>query len=209
MGEDPAKINHLLDLLFTYGPFWVYLVILVACFIENIFPPFPGDSFIIGAGGLAAVHRLNPVLAFIVIVVGGMASVMVIYLIGRRFGRDFFLEKNYKVFSADDIHKAERAFSRFGVPVLIFSRFVVGFRSALCLVAGISDYNATKMFVYSTISYMIFTGLVMYLAAKLVENLHGIMYYIETYNKIVWPVLILLVLLFILYKVKTLRKNRV
>ncbi|HKK20812.1 MAG TPA: DedA family protein [candidate division Zixibacteria bacterium] len=209
MGEDPVKINHLLDLIFTYGPVWVYAVIFVACFIENIFPPFPGDSFIVAAGGLAAVHRLNFVFAFSLVVAGGLASVMVIYGIGRRFGRDFFLEKNYKVFSADDIHRAENAFDKYGAPILIFSRFVVGFRSALTLVAGISDYKAGRMLLYSLISYMLFTGLVMYLAAKLVENLHGIVEYFETYNKIAWPILILIVLLLILYKVKTLKKDRV
>ncbi len=209
MGEDPAKINHLLDLIFTYGPVWVYAAVFLACFLENLFPPFPGDSFIVAAGGLVAVDRLNLFLTFNLIVAGGMTSVMIIYALGRRYGRDFFLERDYRLFSVADIHRAERAFGKYGAPILILSRFMVGFRSALTLVAGVSDYNAGKMLIYSLLSYVLFTGLVMYAAAKLVQNLDAIVYYFETYNKIVWPILLLLVLLLILYKVKTLRKDRV
>ena len=70
MGEDLTKINQLLDFIFTYGPFWVYLALFAACFIENVFPPFPGDSFIVGAGALVAVGRLDLATTVVTIIFG-------------------------------------------------------------------------------------------------------------------------------------------
>ena len=87
MSEHPEQINQLLDLIFAYGSVWVYLAIFTACFVENVFTPFPGDSFIVAAGGLVALGRLDLVLTIIIIVVGGIASVMLLYTMGRRFGR--------------------------------------------------------------------------------------------------------------------------
>lgn len=208
MGEDPIKINQLLDFIFSYGPFWVYLVLFAACFIENIFPPFPGDSFIVGAGALVAVARLDLALALVTVMVGGLCSVMLIYAFGKRYGRDFFVRKNYKYFSAADIIRMEQQFDKWGFLILIFSRFVVGFRSALALVSGMSRYDAGKMLVFSTISYMLFAGLLMYAAMLLVENLELLREYFTAYNMIVWPILIILVAYYILRKYRTLRQGR-
>lgn len=208
MGEDPVRINQLLDIIFDYGPFWVYGVIFLACFIENILPPFPGDSFIVAAGGLVAVDRIDFAATSFVVISGGISSVMLLYLLGRNFGRDFFMRKNFKYFSADDIANVERQFNKWGVVILIFSRFIVGFRSALALVAGISRFQIEKMFIFSLISYVLFTGLLMYGAIKFVENLDIIRHYFRTYNLIIWPVLIIALALYIIDKFKRVRGNR-
>lgn len=209
MGEDPVRINQFLDVIFSYGPFWVYLVIFAACFIENVFPPFPGDSFIVAAGALVALKRLDPALIVFLIILGGMGSVMLVYLLGKRYGRDFFIRRNFRYFSAADIIRVEGHFEKWGGLILVFSRFVVGFRSALALVAGMSRYDALKMLFFSTISYVLFAGLLMYAAMVLVDNLERIHYYFKTYNMIVWPILIILLALYIIRKFFSLRKGSV
>lgn len=183
-------INAWLDQIFAYGTVWVYLAIFVACFIENITPPFPGDSFIVAAGGLAAASRLDFTLAFMSVVGGGMCSIMVIYLIGRYFGRDFFIRKNFKLFSAKDIVEVEEKFQRRGGLLLVASRFIVGFRVILALAAGIGKYPSVRMFFYTLISYVLFAGLLMYLGYKLVEHYDRIEYYFKTYNTIGWTIVI-------------------
>ena len=207
MGEDPSRINELLDFIFSYGPVWVYLAIFAACFIENVFPPFPGDSFIIAAGALVGVGRLELVLTFLIIMAGGLGSVMLIYHFGKRHGRDFFVRKNYRYFSVDDIAKVEAKFHKWGAMILVVSRFVVGFRSALALVAGIGKYDPAKMLIFSAVSYCLFVGLLMYAAITLVENLDLVEEYINTYNMIVWPALIVGLVLFIIRKVKSVKER--
>jgi len=199
------QINAWLDQIFAYGTVWVYLALFLACFIENITPPFPGDSFIVAAGGLAAASRLDFALAFISVIAGGMCSVMIIYLLGRYFGRDFFLRKDYRFFSAKDILEVEERFQRRGGLLLVASRFVVGFRVALALAAGISKYSSIRMFLYTTISYMLFAGLLMYLGYKLVEHYDRIEYYFKTYNTIGWTIIIGLVAFYVFRRYQKIR----
>lgn len=208
MSETLVQIDRYFDYLFTYGPFWVYTVIFLACFVENLFPPFPGDSFILVGGGLVAAGRLSILPLFIVIVVGGMCSVMLLYYLGRRYGRDFFVRKDYRFFSAADIYRMESRFSRWGGSILVFSRFVVGARVALALVAGMGKYPAMRTFTFSTISYSMFAGLLLYIGIVLVENIDAIGRIVRTYNIVIWPVLIALVLTWGLRKIMKLRKDR-
>ena len=207
MGENVSQIDQFLDYLFAYGPFWVYLVIFVACFVENLFPPFPGDSFIAAAGGLIAVSRLDFLVTFLIVIAGGISSVMLLYFFGKNYGRDYFMRKDFKYFSADDILKMEQKFSKWGVLILIVSRFVVGLRAVLAIVAGIGRYRALKMLIFSVVSYILFTSLVMYIAIKLVENFERIEYLFKTYSAIVWPLMVLLLVLYFARKFVTVRKQ--
>ncbi len=207
MIENPAQITEWLDLIFSYGSGWVYLVLFLACFIENIFPPFPGDSFIIAAGGLIAAQRLEPIMSISLILIGGLASVMIMYSLGRKFGRDFFIKKNYRYFSADDINRFETNLSKWGMLLMIFSRFVVGFRSIIAIGAGIGKFHPVKMLIYSLISYILFGGLLLYLGYALVENFDKIAYYFKTYNTIAWPLIIGTFLFIIIRKVINVRKK--
>ena len=207
MSESPQQITQFLDSIFSQGTLWVYLVILAACFIENIIPPFPGDSFILAGGGLVAAERLDLYITFPVVILGGLSSVMIIYWLGRYYGRDYFLRKNYRYFSVADIIKVEGYLKRWGPAILIFSRFTVGFRVAIALGAGIGRYHAAKMLLYSLISYFMFVGLLMYAAMVLVENLDQVEYYFRTYHRIVWPVVIGLAVAYVVHRFWRLRKK--
>jgi len=207
LSYSPDQIEALLDSLFAFGPFWVYVAILAACFVENIFPPFPGDTFIVAAGALVGWERLSWPLAMTVVVVGGLASVMMLYRFGQRQGRNYFLKRDFKYFSAQDIERMEATFGRWGAMIMVASRFVVGMRSALAIVAGISRYGAMRTLLLSCVSYLIFAGLIMYLSAKLVENFGQIEYYFRTYNTIAWPLIGLVVVVLVVRKIIRVRKE--
>ena len=200
MIEQPAYIIEFLDSIFSYGAFWVYLVLFTACFIENLFPPFPGDSFIIAAGGLVALQRLDLTFAAVTILVGGISSVMLLYYFGAGYGRRYFQEKDYKYFSVKDIELMEVRLLKYGALVLVISRFLVGIRSAVAIAASVGRYPALNMFFYSTISYFLFTFVLMYLAIQTVENFDVIMQFSDKYNLIVWPMMIIAVASYILTK---------
>jgi membrane protein DedA with SNARE-associated domain len=207
MTDSAVHLNQFLDMVFQYGPFWVYAVIFAACFIENIFPPFPGDTFIVAAGGMVGVSRLDLITSMIVIISGGMCSVMLLYTVGRRYGRDYFIRKDFKYFSAADVIKMEVRLQKWGALILILSRFIAGARSAIALASGIGQYSKSKMLVFSSISYLIFTSLLMYASIKLVKNLDEIGYYFKLYNKIIWPILIGLLVIYIVYKYRNSQKK--
>jgi len=200
MGENPSHITAFLDGVFRFGSIWVYLVVFLACFIENLFPPFPGDSFIVAAGGLVALQRLDFVPTMILVLAGGISSVMVLYYFGKGYGRKFFEKKDFKYFSTKDIAAMEIRLKKWGAFILVFSRFMVGIRAAVAVAAGIGRYPATLMFFYSTVSYFLFTVLLMFLAIGTVEHLETIKTYSIRYNLIFWPITIVIVAVYFFRK---------
>jgi membrane protein DedA with SNARE-associated domain len=106
-----------------------------------------------------------------------------------------------------DIHKVEKYLQKWGALILIFSRFTVGLRVAIALGAGIGRYHPVKMLLYSLISYLLFAGLLMYLAMAAVENFDRLADYFTTYNTIVWPILIALVIAYVVRRYIRLRKR--
>jgi membrane protein DedA with SNARE-associated domain len=207
MTEYLPQINVFLDNLFSYGAIWVYLIILLACLIENLFPPFPGDLFIVASGGLVALDRLDPAVAMAAVCAGGMTSVMLLYAIGRNYGRNFFMKRNLRIVTPTDITHAEVRFARWGGLILLASRFVVGIRVVLAVVAGMAVYPVKRMFFYTLASYLIFSGLLMYLGFKMVSNLDRLEYLFRTYNYVVWPIIVALVGLYLFRHLKPSRKG--
>lgn len=207
MEQSLELINDFLKGLFVHGPLWIYLALLAASFVENIFPPFPGDFFTIAGGALAAAGWLNIFLVFTCVYLGGIGSTAVVYYFGCSFGRDFFIKKDYRLFSAKDIERMERWFRRKGAVLLVFSRFIVGARAAIALVTGISNYNFSRMFLFASISFWIFNGLLLFSSYLFVVNFDTIAYYLRTYEKIVWPVIVLVAIIFIVAKIYRMKKN--
>jgi membrane protein DedA with SNARE-associated domain len=207
MEQSLTLINELLDKLFVYGPFWIYVALLVASFIENVFPPFPGDFFTITGGAVAASGRLNIYIVFIMIYIGGICSVMLVYYFGRHFGRDYFMKKNFRLFSADDIVRLEKWFHKRGVWLLIFNRFIVGARSAVTLVTGISRYSSLKTFTSVSVSIWMFNGLLLFASYMFVVNLDKIIEWYHMYERAALTIIILIAVLYIIYRLSRKKKS--
>jgi membrane protein DedA with SNARE-associated domain len=207
MEQSLNLINDFLDKLFVYGPFYIYLALFLASFIENIFPPFPGDFFTITGGALAASGRLNIFLVFIMVYLGGIISVMLIYYFGRRYGREYFMRKDFRLFSANDIVRLEQWFQRRGALLLIFNRFIVGARSAVALVTGISQYSPLYTFISVSISFWLFNGLLLFSSYVFIINFDTIIGYYRMYEKAAWIIIILIAILYIVYRLSRKKKS--
>ena len=202
------QINQFVEYLFAYGSFWVYAVIWLACFVENIIPPFPGDTFIFAGGALVALGRLDLVTLMIVVNVAGMASVMLLYEFGRKRGRGFFMERDYKYFSARDVQEMSRKLDAHGTWVMLISRFVVGVRAAIAVAAGIGHYSAWRTLIFSLASYLIFTSLVVFVSMKVVHNFDRIRGFIATYNWAFWIVVVSIITWWIVRRYRQLHKRK-
>lgn len=200
-------IHDFLETLFNYGPVWIYLALIVASFIENIFPPFPGDFFTIAGGALAAAGWLNIFLVFAMVYTGGIGSTMVVYYLGKKYGRTFFMKKNFRFFPVTDIVKMEEWFGRRGGIILVFSRFIVGARAALAIVGGMSRYGGQKFFWLSSISFWIFNGILLFSSYIFVVNFETIAEYFHTYEKIAWPIIIGVIIILVAIKVRNIIRN--
>ncbi|MGC3968614.1 MAG: DedA family protein [Pirellulales bacterium] len=120
---------------------WGYIGIIVFLILTGCGLPIPEEVAIVAAGCLAAPQKgvLDPWLALGSCFIGATVGDMIMYGIGRKFGRR--LLQNHKYFSTilspEKERHIEEMFTKHGMKVLLVSRFLIGIRSPIYITAGI------------------------------------------------------------------------
>lgn len=195
--------RFLTDMAFNHA-FWVYVFIYLSCVIENIFPPYPGDAVMFGGAFLAGTGNLALPVVIITTVLGSLSGALILYWLGKRGVRKLFIFHTGIFFNDSQLHKIEGWFARYGVKVLVASRFIAGVRSGIALAAGIGNIGLKKMVIYTGISILLWNGILTTAAALLRENYHMAYRFLTTYNSIV---LLLLAVALLYWLVKLARKK--
>ncbi len=153
------SLDQILYFFKTQNEFIVYGAILAAAFVENLFPPFPGDSVTLAGAVVAGEGNTSYIGVLISATTGGVAGAMTLYLLGKIKGRKYFSKSRF--FGEADLLKVESLFKRFGGYLIIFSRFVIGVRSAVSLAAGIGNMDSLRMIVLTAVSFVIWNCLML------------------------------------------------
>jgi membrane protein DedA with SNARE-associated domain len=130
----------------------IYLSLGISAFLENIFPPLPGDTIVLFGSFLVGIGRLSFLGAYLSTTAGSLIGFISIYFLGRYLGRRFFIERDYRFLKASDIIKAEDWFRRYGYTIILINRFIPGIRSVIALAGGISGLDSMKVAVLALIS---------------------------------------------------------
>ena len=193
---------ELLTLIDQIDATYIYLILFAVAFIENIFPPIPGDTFTLIGGYLAMAGKLSLTPTFLFILSGTMCSIMLVYALGYRSGREFFVRKNYRFFSVDDLGRIQGWFDRWGAGIVLASRFVVGARVAIAVGAGISRYRPVPMAVFSLISSALFHGLLIVLVYGLRAYIDRVSEGFDIYSKIILVMVAGLIIIWFVFIVR-------
>ena len=120
--------------------------------MENLIPPFPGDTITAFGAFLVGTGRLSLFGVYLSTTVGSSLGFIGLFLVGRYLGRRFFLKKDYRFFKRSQILKAEDWFRRYGYYLILINRFLPGIRSVISIAAGISGLKTSKVIFLSLIS---------------------------------------------------------
>ena len=189
------KVENVLNLALTHGAIWFYVFILFSNFFENI---YPGDMITFAGGYLAGTGHLNFPLVFLSAGLGCLSGAMILYLLGKGKGRKLFLTRGKGVFDRAHLEKVERWFRRYGEKVLILSRFLAGVRSVVALAAGVGNVSPRKMIIYTSISIILWNGIILLFAFKVQQNWREILQILQIYNKIVLAIVVVIALVWLL-----------
>jgi len=204
-------IDYLEGLITQVDPVIAYLILFGSAFIENTFPPIPGDTVTVIGAYLISTGKLSFIGVWFSTTFGSVLGFFTMYLVGFYFGRDFIShKKRAKLFPVRRIEKTEAWFSKYGYWVIFGNRFLSGTRSVISLFAGIFKLNGYFVLLLATVSALIWNGLLMLAGYMLGENWHNIMGIIGRYNSIVIIITLVLVVGFVVYKLyqkKSLKKN--
>lgn len=191
------------------SPLVVFTLILLASYIENIFPPIPGDTILIFGAYMVGVGDLSYFLALVTTLVGSVAGFMTIYYMGHRFGRGFIFERQQKWFSDKALARVDRLFNRWGYGVVLINRFMAGLRSVIALFAGVGHLDWRKVFGLSFLSSLVWNGVLIWLGARLGKNWEVVRHYLAEYNSIATIVFLVIIATWLGYhwRVKQQRKR--
>lgn len=203
-----SSFNELLILVERTNPVYIYLVLFGMAFLENIFPPLPGDTFTIVGGYLAAAGKISLSLTLTAVTIGTMLSVMTVYCLGYRHGREYFSRRRFRFFNAGDIRRVQRWFGRFGFWTVLFSRFVVGGRVAIAIGAGMSKYPTVRMTLFSLASTVLFHGSLIALAFLMHAYISELVIGFNIYSKIILVILVALVIIWVVFLVRRIKHGK-
>src|SRR3974377_62467 len=122
-----------------------YPILFAAIFARQIGLPVPAPLFLLAAGALAAVGKLNFFAAFSLAGTGCVLADWAWYEAGRRWGNSVlhFLHRLAPDPDAAD-RRAREKFARYGPPLLVLDKFVPGLDAVVPPLAGTSGTSRVR-----------------------------------------------------------------
>jgi membrane protein DedA with SNARE-associated domain len=130
----------------------IYAMLGLSAFVENVFPPIPGDTITAFGAFLVGIGRLDFWGVYVATTIGSLVGFMALFGVGGYLGRRFFIEKDYRFFKAKDILRAEEWFRRYGYMLIAINRFIPGARSVISLAGGLARLRAFGVGILALIS---------------------------------------------------------
>ena len=153
------------------GPF-APAILLLASFVEYVFPPFPGDLVVVFGAWYAAMGTISWPLGFAAATAGAVAGSLVDYAAGRWLSPRLGARAGRRgPISAERLHRFVAAYRRWGPALLLANRFLPGLRGFLFLAAGAAGISFTQVLVLGAISAAVWNALLLAAGAFLVGSL--------------------------------------
>lgn len=190
-------VEQIIEFLKTINPLFIYFAVFGIAFIENIFPPFPSDVIVAFSGALAAITEISLVLVIIFAVTGSTFGFIVMYFIGKFAGNKILEVGKIKFISPEAVFKVEKWFQKYGYWLIVANRFLAGTRAIISFFAGMSEMNLKRTIILSAISSLIWNLILIFVGFYVGHNLTKISFYITTYNKVVFAIILAISLFYI------------
>jgi len=145
----------------------IYVLLGLSAFIENLFPPIPGDTITAIGAFLVGIGRLDFMGVYIATTAGSLAGFISLFGIGAALGRRHFFEKDYRFFRARDILRAEEWFRSYGYLIVALNRFFPGVRSAISVASGIAGLRPAVVTLLALLSCSLWNGIWIFLGYSL------------------------------------------
>lgn len=201
---DAGQVQALLEQFFYPG----LLGILI---IASLGLPIPEDIPLIAAG---VILRLQPEtarwdLTILTALVGIMSGDLVLYTVGRWWGRDVVKHRSVAwLISPALFARAERSFHRWGGWFCFFGRFIVGIRAVMCMTAGATHFPYWRFFLADFCGALLSVPFFIWLGWFFAYTLSDLFRWIAEAQGIAIGIIALLVGAFIVWEIRRMRRAR-
>jgi len=182
--------EHILSSISTLSPVWIYLILLVIPFVENIFPPSPSDTIVVVCASLIPMGTIGFIPSLILTTIGSEVGFLVLYYLGSQVDKKVAHSGKFKFLTKDGLIQTEKWYNKYGSGILIVNRFVPGIRPVLAFFAGMSEIKLNKTIILSTISAILWNSMTLCLGIVFGNNVERIDTFLDNFSKITIIVLV-------------------
>ena len=190
--------QEIVQYIYSLSPISMYLVFFIVAYVENIVPPIPGDVLVAFGGYLAAESIIGLVPVWLLTTVASVIGFMSMYWMGSHWGNLIEQRKRLwllRFIPLKYIAKVRSWMQRWGMGVVLANRFLAGTRSVISLTAGLSHTKISTTIVSSTISSLLWNGILLGFGWIVHENWKLIGEYLSVYGKIILSGIALFILI--------------
>lgn len=186
--------------------YWIFLFVFLSALIENIFPPYPGDTAIAFSGYLAGKGVASLLSVALASYLGALTGAVLMYFLGEKFL--LFLRKYFGRYAWTDflkeenLQKSHKWMEKYGVWIVIFSRFSAGIRFFVAIVAGIIRMNFLLFILAFSLATVLWNFILIFFSYRVGENWQKVIDFLRLYNYAIMTILILLAGIWIFYRWK-------
>ncbi len=164
-------------------PGWLYVALFISSYVENIFPPIPGDTVTVFAAYLVGRSNQNIIGVMAATTAGSSAGFMTYYALGRLIHPDYFVRRNFRFLPASSMERAGKWFRRWGSWVILLNRFFSSFRAVVSIVAGMYRLPWLPVFLLSLISCALWNSLLIWAGYLLGSNWAAVEIILTQYSR--------------------------
>ncbi|MFI8851013.1 DedA family protein [Streptomyces sp. 891-h] len=178
----------------------------LAIALENLFPPLPSEVILPLTGFAAGQGVLSLASALLWTTLGSVAGAVVLYWIGRLFGRERMhaIWARLPLVKAGDLLRTEEWFAKHGTKAVFFGRMVPIFRSLVSVPAGVERMPLPAFVALTTLGSLVWNSALVLAGYWLGDRWESVGAYVGLLSK---AVLVLVVLALAGYVAVRLRGN--
>lgn len=191
----------------------VYAFLVFSTMLENIFPPWPGDTIVVFTGFIAARGTVSLIGLTVTGLIGNLLGAYLMYFAGEGLlaharswsekTQNAWIKKQLEeLVSEESMQKTSAWFEKWGAWFVLISRFSAGIRFFVSIIAGISRMNLLLFTFTFSVGVLIWNSLLIGGGYALGENWEQIIDWLRVYNIVVITVLSLIFLLFLAWRLK-------
>lgn len=190
------QVEEIIAYVLTLPTVGMYWFLFFSTILENLFPPWPGDTMIVLAGFLMAHDAVDPLETSLVTLAGNMAGAYIMYFAGEgilALARKYHARISWawarnqveELTSPESMDRTAKWFRKWGLWFVLFSRFSAGIRFFVSIIAGISRTHLLLFSASFAAGVLIWNSLLLYGGYALGENWRQILDWLRLYNFVV------------------------
>ncbi len=177
----------------SLSPSWFYGFLFLSAYVENIFPPVPGDTVTVFAAYLVGRGHRGFGGVFAATTLGSTAGFMTYYWLGRLIPQEYFARRNFRFLPASSFNAAARWFQKYGYWVVLMNRFMSGARGVISIVCGLYRLPWAAVLVLATFGCAAWNAILIYAGFLAGANWMMVDRLLRDYSRILLAVGIILV----------------